>query len=255
MQFYLGPARAPLQRRSQGAGLRSTINPKAIVDGPTLWGPPGWANPPKHEFSRLKVPKIPEIAVLVLTDAILARSRPRERWLTQERRSADADRLVEGLAHDYGVDLIRFISKRVRTLADARDLAQEAFVRLLRMERKELIRHPRAYLYRIAANILYEFELKRKADVAGLARWTEEQRLEADGAWVDGDGEAVALCSRIDVVLEELSPKCRAVLLLHRRDGMTYEEVGEKIGISPSMVKKYLSQGLRHCRERLAEGR
>ena len=173
--------------------------------------------------------------------------------MTQEKRS-DADHLVEGLATDYGVDLIRFIAKRVRTVADARDLAQEAYVRLLRMERKELIRHPRAYLYRIAANILYEFELKRKADVAGLARWTEEQRLDRGASCVEGDGEEVALCSRVDHVLAELSPKCRAVLILHRRDGMTYEEVGQQIGISSSMVKKYLSQGLRHCRERLAEG-
>jgi RNA polymerase sigma-70 factor (ECF subfamily) len=162
--------------------------------------------------------------------------------------------MVEDLANDYGVDLIRFIAKRVRTVADARDLAQEAYVRLLRMENKELIRHPRAYLYRIAANILYEFELKRKADTAGLARWTEEQLLDQSGSWVESNGEEVALCSRLDSVLEELSPKCRAVLILHRRDGMTYDEIGAQIGISSSMVKKYLSQGLRHCRERLVEG-
>jgi RNA polymerase sigma factor (sigma-70 family) len=174
--------------------------------------------------------------------------------LNQIRRN-DADRVVEGLANDYGLDLIRFISKRVRTVADARDLAQEAYVRLLRMERKDLIRHPRAYLYRIAANILYEFELKRKADVAGLARWSEEQQLDGGGGYADSDAEDPALRSRLDSVLGELSPKCRAVLILHRRDGMTYEEIGTRIGISPSMVKKYLSQGLRHCRERLAEAR
>jgi RNA polymerase sigma-70 factor (ECF subfamily) len=175
-------------------------------------------------------------------------------WLNQIRRN-DADRFVEGLAHDYGVDLIRFIAKRVRTLADARDLAQEAYVRLLRMQRKDLIRHPRAYLYRIAANVLYEFELKRKADVAGLARWTDEQRVEGDFGYVERDAEELSLHARLDTVLGELSPKCRAVLILHRRDGMTYEEIGAQIGISPSMVKKYLSQGLRHCRERLAETR
>lgn len=175
-------------------------------------------------------------------------------WLNQIKRN-DADRLVEGLANDYGLDLIRFISKRVRTVADARDLAQEAYVRLLRMERKDLIRHPRAYLYRIAANILYEFELKRKADVAGLARWTEEQQLDDGRAYVDSDAEDPCLRSRLDSVLGELSAKCRAVLILHRRDGMTYEEIGARIGISPSMVKKYLRQGLRHCRERLMEAR
>lgn len=170
-------------------------------------------------------------------------------------RGNDTDRLVEGLANDCGVDLVRFIAKRVRTVADARDLAQEAYVRLLRMERKDLIRHPRAYLYRIAANILYEFELKRKADVAGLARWTEEQRADGESGYIESDAEDMALGSRLGVVLGELSPKCRAVLILHRRDGMTYDEIGARIGISASMVKKYLGQGLRHCRERLAESR
>ena len=41
-------------------------------------------------------------------------------------------------------------------------------MRLLRVQRKDLIRDPQAYLYRIAVNILYEFELKRKADAIGL---------------------------------------------------------------------------------------
>jgi DNA-directed RNA polymerase specialized sigma24 family protein len=45
----------------------------------------------------------------------------------------DAARLVKGLAQDYGTDLVRFIARRVRNDADARDLAQEAYVRLLRL--------------------------------------------------------------------------------------------------------------------------
>jgi RNA polymerase sigma-70 factor (ECF subfamily) len=123
------------------------------------------------------------------------------------------------------------------------------------MERKELIRHPRAYLYRIAANVLCEFELKRKADFLGFSRWSDEQRGDSVGGYgeSEGEGEDPALRSRLEGVLAELSPKCRAVLILHRRDGMTYDEIGVKIGISASMVKKYLKQGLRHCRERLAE--
>jgi RNA polymerase sigma-70 factor (ECF subfamily) len=45
------------------------------------------------------------------------------------------------------------------------------------------------------------------------------------------------------------------VLLLHRREGMTYEEIGAQVGISTSMVKKYLAQGLQHCRLHLKEFR
>jgi RNA polymerase sigma factor (sigma-70 family) len=163
----------------------------------------------------------------------------------------DPERLAEWLAKEYGGDLVRFISMRVRSSADARDLAQEAYVRLLRLERKDTIRDPRAYLYRIAANILYEFELKRKSEVVGLARWSDERRSDAEFGYAEADVETLTLRRRLESVLADLSPKCRAVLILHRRDGMTYEEIGSKIGISMSMVKKYLTQGLRHCREQL----
>src|SRR5262249_57191209 len=96
------------------------------------------------------------------------------------RNDSAPNGLVEGLARGCGSDLVRFIARRLRSVADARDLAHEAYVRLLRVKRKDLIRDPQAYLYRIAANILYEFELKRKADAVGLSRCAEYQDVEAD---------------------------------------------------------------------------
>lgn len=165
----------------------------------------------------------------------------------------DAKLLVEGLAQGCGNDLVRFIAKRLRSVVDARDLAHEAYVRLLRVKRRDLIRDPQAYLYRIAANILYEFELKRKADAVGLTRCAEYQLADADFGHLERDVDALLARTRIEAVLGELSPRCRAVVILYRRDGMTYKEIAARIGISTSMVKKYLARGLRHCREHLSE--
>lgn len=167
--------------------------------------------------------------------------------------SNESNRLVEDLAQGCGNDLVRFIARRLRSVADARDLAHEAYVRLLRVKRTDLIRDPQAYLYRIAANILYEFELKRKADAVGLARCTEYQAMEMEPGRPDEDTETLLARRRIEAVLGQLSPRCRAVFILCRRDGLSYKEIGVRIGISPNMVKKYLARGLRHCREHLAE--
>jgi RNA polymerase sigma-70 factor (ECF subfamily) len=169
------------------------------------------------------------------------------------RNDKEANRLVERLAQDYGTDLVRFIARRLRSVADARDLAHEAYARLLRVERKDLIRNPQAYLYRIAVNILYEFELKKKADAIGLARCAECQVAEVDFRRPEQDVEVLQARRRIEAVLGELSPRCRAVFILYRRDGLSYKEIGARIGISTNMVKKYLTRGLRHCREHLAE--
>src|SRR5579872_398723 len=166
--------------------------------------------------------------------------------MRQLRNRTDGYRLVEGLAEDCGHDLVRFIAKRLRSVADARDVAHEAYMRLLRVKRRDLIRDPRAYLYRVAANVLYEFELKRKAESAGLALWSDNHPPDMDPGQLEHSVEQLFLGQRIEVVLSQLPPKCRAVLILCRRDGMTYDEIAARIGISPSMVKKYLARGLRH---------
>jgi RNA polymerase sigma-70 factor (ECF subfamily) len=164
-----------------------------------------------------------------------------------------ADPFVQRLVAEHGEDLLRFLARRVRCAADARDLAQEAYVRLLRLERKDLIRDPQAYVYRVAANLLHEFELKRRADAAGMRQWTEEQAIDDTSPGADRAADAMLIGTKLREVLDELTPKCRAVLVLHRRDGMTYEEIGELLEISPSMVKKYLAIGLRHCCGRLRD--
>ncbi|MBV8803793.1 MAG: RNA polymerase sigma factor, partial [Sinobacteraceae bacterium] len=58
---------------------------------------------------------------------------------------------------------------------------------------------------------------------------------------------------RIESVVAGLSPRCRAVFTLYRRDGLSYKEIGTRIGVSTNMVKKYLARGLRHCRAHLGE--
>ena len=173
--------------------------------------------------------------------------------MTHLRNDNETNRLVEGLAEGCGSDLVRFLARRLRSAADARDLAHEAYVRLLRVKRKDLIRDPQAYLYRIAVNILYEFELKKKADAIGLARCAECQVAEANSGRLEQDVEMLQACGRIEAVLGALSPRCRAVFILYRRDGLSYKEIGARIGISTNMVKKYLARALRHCREHLEE--
>ena len=53
-------------------------------------------------------------------------------------------------------DLERFLHSRVSNAEDARDLAQEAFMRILRLERAEYIRRPEQYLLRVATDLAFE---------------------------------------------------------------------------------------------------
>ena len=72
---------------------------------------------------------------------------------------------VGNLFADGQNDLVRYLASRLPNIDDARDITQEAYLRLLRLEKADLIRNPEAYLFRIATNLIYEYWLKGQRDL------------------------------------------------------------------------------------------
>jgi RNA polymerase sigma-70 factor (ECF subfamily) len=153
---------------------------------------------------------------------------------------------------------MRFFVSRLPNAADAPDLVQEVYLRLLRIDRPDLIRCPEAYLFTIAAHIAHEHTLRKSTRPLHIAlEDTSPDDLPADvEAFASPTPEHVTLqrerVQRLECVLSQLSPKARATLVWHRRDGQTYNEIGERLGVSRNMVKKYLAQALAHCRKSAA---
>ena len=55
----------------------------------------------------------------------------------------------------------------------------------------------------------------------------------------------------IGVELERLAPRAYATLVMYRCEGMTLQEIGERLGVSHVMVRKYLARAIAYCDERL----
>jgi RNA polymerase sigma-70 factor (ECF subfamily) len=60
-----------------------------------------------------------------------------------------------------------------------------------------------------------------------------------------------ARLSQASQLIETLPAKFQAVLILQYRDGLSYEEIAARLGVSTHAVKKYVMQGLALCRSRL----
>ena len=159
------------------------------------------------------------------------------------------DAWLEAVVQRNDRDLKRYLSQRIGNRAEAEDLSQEIYLRLLRIERKDLIRSPEALLFRVASNAVYEWRLLARNRLphspTDLEDLESRESEPADGVW------RTELAHALTAALERLSPKCRAAVLLHRREQLTYSEVGLQLGISVAMVKKYLSQGVALCRGHL----
>jgi RNA polymerase sigma factor (sigma-70 family) len=159
---------------------------------------------------------------------------------------------VERLLAHRGA-LQAFFHRRLRTKSDAVDLVQEVYLRMLRVSDTDAIRNPEAYLFTVARNLLQEN--------AALDRHQAKSVPfdEADGAppltqvpAFEAGVDAAQRSTRLDKVLSELSPKCLAAVVLQYRHEMSYQEIAERLEVSPRMVKKYLTQALNHCRRRMA---
>ena len=157
--------------------------------------------------------------------------------------------LVSRLVESRGDDLLRYLRRRVKNDADARDLAQESYLRFIRLAKPDQIDNPEAYLFRIAGNLLWEHQLRERNPIGQEA--SDEHALAEETPFDIAVSAEEA--SRLNVALEELPATRRAILVLHLRDGLTCAQLASQVGISVSMVKKHLSLGLASCRARLRE--
>jgi len=163
----------------------------------------------------------------------------------------NAQTLIEGLVASHGEQLRRFLLSRVRNIADVPDITQEVYLRMLRVSDVESIRSPEAYLFTVAQHVLQQHTLK----VAALPSAELAQVLNAQSSATHTDPAlefvATQCLDRLQDTLEKLPPKARAVFLLSRRDGLSFDEIAERLGCSRPMVKKYLMKALLQFRQRL----
>jgi RNA polymerase sigma factor (sigma-70 family) len=161
--------------------------------------------------------------------------------------------LVERLFAEHGGALQAFFFRRVRKHPDAAELAQEVYVRMLRVADMESIRNPEAYLYTVASNLAKEHARheRRDGDVVDVDDPLIQEQL-AELPSYAGQLDAQERIKRLREVLHQLSPKCQAAVVLQYWHGLSYEEIGQRLGVSTNMVKKYLSQALVHCRRRMS---
>jgi RNA polymerase sigma factor (sigma-70 family) len=160
---------------------------------------------------------------------------------------------VERLFAEHRAALQTFFQHRIRSKFDAPDLAQEVYMRMLRISDQAAIRNPVHYLYAVANNLVKEHAVleRRLANRIDIDEAPAHAQLETMPAF-DGDLDAAQRVARLGVVLRQLRPKCRAAVELRFTQGLSYREIALHLEISPQMAKKYVAQALGHCRRRMA---
>jgi RNA polymerase sigma factor (sigma-70 family) len=153
---------------------------------------------------------------------------------------------------EYAVDLQRFLSKRRIVESDIHDICQEVYLRLLRFDRAEIIQNPQAYLFRVAANVAHDFNLRKRQWTALETEQLDELAIAPDSALLADEAHRGRVLA---AVLAQLPPLPRAALALLAQEDLTYEEIAVRLGVSRRVVKRAVARGYALARESLAQGK
>ena len=128
------------------------------------------------------------------------------------------------------------------------DVVQDVFAKLWAKKTEiPLLQSGKNFLFRVTINATLDHLEKNKRIVrlegndhmAGSANETEEII------------ELKELEAKISKSLDGLSPKCRAVFVLSRYEGMKYREIADHLDISVKTVENHMGKALSHMREKL----
>lgn len=157
------------------------------------------------------------------------------------------DRSLEGLYRRHAPWLRALLRKRFGA-SMAEDLTQETYLRLAQVDTDAII-HPRAVLARTAVNIGYDqarYHARRSGMTTVLAH--------RDAAEVDVPQPAVqAEALRLKEIVLALPPLYRNVFLLSRFEGLTYEAIAARLGVSMTTVERRMAQALALCAAQLQD--
>jgi RNA polymerase sigma-70 factor (ECF subfamily) len=159
---------------------------------------------------------------------------------------ADARWFVENVQRHESA-LRSYLRHSLSSAADVDDLAQECFVRVMRVQASARVGSPKALLFTIARNAVRDFLRRRAvADVIPLAE------AQSPGAFVDTLDVAETVSRRQELSLlkeaiAELPERCRQVFLLRKIQGLSQREIAQRLGISENTVESLVATGTRRC--------
>lgn len=157
---------------------------------------------------------------------------------------------VAGWYRQYHKRLLQYLRGSLRTESDAQDVSQEVFLRLLRVPDERVIEHPRAYLFRVAANVVSDWRSGQKTEQA-LPLDDPDALPAADST--DDDYARRERQVQIRKVVAALPLHQRTALLLSTQHGLTYKQIATTLDVSERMVKRYIVKAYARLRQELSE--
>lgn len=205
-----------------------------------LWrqpaAPGGWRRPSENLFKVPQRDRKPQHAVEAAAPQHLARPHaPPE----------PPGQAIQQLYTQHHGWLQAWLRRHLGDAFAAADLAQDTFVSVLSAGVAPDIRAPRPFLATIARRLMAHRHRRQLLEASYLEMLAA---LPADAAPPpEARLQALQTLQQLDRALDGLPPKVREAFLLAHLEELSYAQIAERLDVSASSVKQYLTRANRHC--------
>lgn len=170
-----------------------------------------------------------------------------EQLLLDKLGRGDVDAL-DTLYVRYAPKVYDFSLRFLKNEAEAEDVTQDIFLQV--WDNRSLMRQVvsiRAYLFRMTRNTIFNRFKRSKMHLQYIRQSeTREAELSVDpGRRITTED----LLEMIELAIENLPEQCRRVFKMSRYEHLSYNEIAERLGISPHTVQFHISEALSRLRK------
>jgi RNA polymerase sigma factor (sigma-70 family) len=142
--------------------------------------------------------------------------------------------------------LTRYFIRRVRDAAEADDLVQEVFLRIIKRGGTDGLDQFEAYAFETAASVLKDRRRRRT-----VRHSDQHVELHPDALPTTDPGPHDTLAGREALratakALGELPERTRTIFILRRLERLSYGEIAKRVGISVSAIEKHMMRATAH---------
>lgn len=155
-------------------------------------------------------------------------------------------------AEFYSADLHRFLARRMHRAHDIEDLAQEVYIRLLKIDQGEFVKNPKAYILQTAANVEYDFRERHRRDnrfVVVNSEVAEEMAANLPDEPTVDPAQRLSTEKQLNAALAKLTPIHQTVLVMRYREEYSYEEIARELKVTVRQVERYLANAKKELME------
>ena len=144
---------------------------------------------------------------------------------------------IDTIYRRYGGYIYGYIYGMVQNKAEAEDLLQDTFLKVMKSE-TDKIENMKAWFITVARNTVYD-------------HWRREKRKRALMPFLKRKQRDIDLKLDIEREIGKLSPKLKEVIILREINQLNYEEISKILGIEIGTVKSRLNRARKELRNLL----